>query len=178
MILPLQAILFQFFLLLVSIAVEAIVLQRSLRLAYRTSIEYSASLNLWSCFLGWLLFFILQTSFSEGTRLQLISYVFFNNFFPTFQEGQIAVIMIATISFFLICLIEYKGLDLIQAILQSSQEFPINSEDGSQPPLLATRLKRAIKRADTNKAFVILVANAWSHALILLFLFIRLGWQD
>lgn len=177
MILPLQAILFQFFLLLVSIAVEAIVLQRKLKLAYRTSIEYSASINLLSSILGWLLFFGVQGWVSEGTRLQLISYIFFNNFYTTFQSAQTAIILLTAASFFGICFVEYKGLDLLQAILQSSQESPLQPEEKPPSLFLKNRLKVAIKRADTSKALVILIANAWSHGLILLFLLLRLGWQ-
>lgn len=176
MILPLRAILFQFLLLLVSIAVEAVVLHRKLRLSHRTSIEYAASINLWSSVLGWLFFFIVQANLSKAARLQLISYIFFNNFYQTFQALPTTVIVVAVFSFFLVCYLEYKGLDLLQAILQSSQESQIKKDDQQTLPLLTSRLKKALQRTDTSKALVILLANAWSHVLILLFLFLRLSW--
>ena len=45
-VLPLRAIAFQILCLLIAIAIEAYVLRQTLRLGYKTSVRYAASMNL------------------------------------------------------------------------------------------------------------------------------------
>ena len=72
---PLQAILYQLFVLLLAIALEAFILQKQLNISPRKGVEYAASINLLSVTLGWLIFFNLEQLLPESIRLRLIFFV-------------------------------------------------------------------------------------------------------
>ncbi len=173
MILPLQAILLQFLLLLVSIAIEAVVLHRKLHLAHADSVKYSTSINLLSIVSGWLLFFVFQSQLSETVRLQLISYIFFNSVYLTFESLPAVISVLFTASFFLICLIEYKGLNLLQALLSTSKKSAEEQDSQRSSSVFKNLFRKALRSTNTSNALVILVANAWSHSAILVILFLR-----
>lgn len=172
MVLPLRAILFQLLLLLIAIAIEAVIYHRKLKLPRQTSVEYSISLNLLSTVLGWIAFFMIQTQLSPSVRIQLISRIFFDSFYGTFNVLPMLVILVTVSAFGFIYLVELKGLDLLQALLKTSQSEASKSLK-SKSPFLKTRLKKALRRTSPSQAIVVLLANAWSHAVILSLLFLR-----
>jgi len=172
MVLPLRAILFQLMLLLVTIAIEAVIYHRKLKLSRQTSIEYSTSLNLLSTVLGWVAFFLIQTQLSPSVRIQLISRIFFNSFYGTFDTLPVLVILFTVSTFGFVYFVELKGLDLLQALLKTSRN-DAEASPQSKLPVLTTRLKKALRRTDTSEVIVVLLANAWSHAVVLIFLFLR-----
>ena len=82
-VLPLRAILFQFFFLMVAISIDAVVFYRNVEdLDYKPSVQYASVANLSSTCLGWLIFFGIQPLLPLGLKEQLISYIFFGQFFP------------------------------------------------------------------------------------------------
>lgn len=177
MVLPLRAILFQLMLLLITIAIEAVIYHRKLKLPRQTSVEYSTSLNLLSTVLGWIAFFLIQTQLSPSVRIQLISRIFFNSFYGTFNTLPVFVILVTVSTFGFVYFVELKGLDLLQALLKTSPK-NTSASSKSKSPALKTRLKKAFRRTDTSEAIVVLLANAWSHAVVLIFLFLRSFLQD
>lgn len=117
LVLPLRAVVFQTLLLLISIAIESVVLQRILNISRKTATEYSAILNLLSTFVGWLCFFVIQSIPLKTLQIQLIRYVFYARFvsqdlFSDFQNGfyflltRLCIILVALI-------VELIGLDFL-----------------------------------------------------------------
>lgn len=174
-VLPLQTILFQTIFLLVAIALEARVLHRRLMLTRRTSMEYATSINLLSTIIGWLVFFIAQDLLPQPLKAQLISYIFFDRLLDP-QPANLTLIIAATgiTMFFATFLIKLKGLELLEALLQSAKEQPLSPSPGKTNRLtLSMRLRWAAFRADPNRAAIVLLANAYSHSAIFLLLFLR-----
>jgi hypothetical protein len=188
-VLPLRAIAFQSIFLMLAIALEAIVFFWQLELDYRTSIRYTATLNLLSTIVGWVIFFVVQSFLPEGLRIQLISYFFFERFFPNpWMAGLTPILAVSGLSiFFGVFLVEFGGLELLDRILEkkktakgdekdSKKDSEQDSGKDSKPKENLTRFRSRAEgyvfKSD-NRAYVVLVANALSFTIILLFLFIR-----
>jgi hypothetical protein len=191
-VLPLRAIAFQTIFLMLAIALEAIVFFWQLNLDYRTSIRYTATLNLLSTVVGWLFFFITQALLPEGLRIQLISYFFFERFFPNpWAPGIMPILVVSGLGiFFGVFLLEFLGLDLLERILEkkkpadaakkeeakpekdSGKDSDSDSKPKEKPQRFRRRAEGYVFKSD-NRAYVVLVANSLSFSVILLFLFIR-----
>ena len=126
LVLPLRAVMFQSLLLLISIAIESVVLQRILNISRKTATEYSAILNLLSTFVSWLCFFIIQSIPLKFLQRQLIRYVFYALFvsldlFSDFQNGfyflltRICIILVALI-------VELIGLDFLLNFIAAQEQ--------------------------------------------------------
>lgn len=172
---PVQTILFQVLFLLIAIALEARVLYRRLRVSRKTSIEYAISINLLAAVIGWLSFFIIQNLLPQPFRGQIISFIFFDRFLTPSPENLTVLIASTGVVIFLgAFIIKLKGLQLLEALLQTS-----STPKPSPPPQkrrrlgLADRLEQAVAHTDPNQAIVVLLANAYSHSAILLILFLR-----
>jgi hypothetical protein len=174
-VLPLQTILFQVIFLLVAIALEARVFHKRLRITRRTSVEYATSINLLTASLGWLAFFILQNFLPQPLKAQLLSYIFFDRLLEPLPENLTLIIVSCGMAvFFGAFLVKLKGLEILEALLQSSQEPQQEDIPSERRQLsLAARLNRAALQTDPNHATVVLLANAYSHSVILLLLFVR-----
>jgi hypothetical protein len=188
-VLPLRAVSFQIVLLMIAIALEAIVFFWQLGLDYRTSVRYTATLNLLSTVVGWVVFFIVQAIVPEGLRIQLISYFFFERFFPNpWAAGIVPIVAVTSLGiFFSVFLLEFGGLELLERILEkkkpkaddkkdSEKKPDSDSGEDPKPKEKIARFRRPaegyIFRTD-NRAYVVLMANSLSFSAILLFLFIR-----
>ena len=177
MILPLKAFAFQLLFILVAITVEGMVLHRQLKLQRRASMQYSASLNLFSTVFGWLIFFAivaLLSNFSGGIlKQQLISYILFNQFFSEiWQQGMnTLLVVLALLTFFGTFLVELNALFILETILG------IHWDTGPSQADMLNSLNRYVPyqqpRHFQNRAYAILVANACSYSVILLILLIR-----
>ncbi len=174
-VLPLQTILFQTLFLLVAIALEARVFHKRLRIPRKTSMEYATSINLLTATLGWLIFFAVQDSLPQPLKNQLISYIFFDRPLPSQSQGLNLIVVSAAIAmFFAAFVIKLKGLELLQALLRTSEpEQPSKTPDRRRRLAFADRMNQAITDTDTNQAAVVLLANAYSNSAILLILFLR-----
>ncbi|MCS6812763.1 MAG: hypothetical protein NZ772_04225 [Cyanobacteria bacterium] len=183
---PIKAILFQVLFLMVAIATESVVLHWRLGLQRRTSVRYAASLNLFSTFIGWLLFFTivgwLPTVFSGNLEQQLISYILFDQFFVSdWQENMNTLIVIgAVLTFFGTFLVEINGLILLEIILgirklafsQAPEAVSTNAEL-EVAKLSRYRIPDRASLVSSEKAYAILIANALSYTLIMLILVVR-----
>jgi hypothetical protein len=177
-VLPLQTILFQLLFLLVAIALEARVLYRRLRISRKASIKYATSINLLATVSGWLVFFILVTQknlLPLDLKDQIVSYIFFDRFL-TPLPGNFYLILIATVIVIFFCafVIKLKGLQLLEACLETSTaKKPLLPPDKQSSDTFQDRLERAIVRTDPNQAATIFLANAYSNSAIFLLLFLR-----
>jgi hypothetical protein len=174
-VLPLQTILFQVLFLFVAIALEARVFHRRLRLTRKHSVQYATSINLLTAVIGWVVFFIVQDVLPPDLKSQLIGYIFFDRLFTPRPPGLNLTIAMAGIGmFFAAFVIKLKGLELLDAIVRTSNEWqtsPLSSDNRQSG--LAVRLRRAALQTNPNNAMVVLLANAYSHSAILLLLFLR-----
>ncbi len=180
---PIQTILFQTIFLLVAIALEARVLQRKLYLTRRRSIEYATSINLLAVVLGWFGFFLLQEWLPQPLKLELLTFIFFDRFLEQ-QPHNLLLMIVSTgiVIFFSAFIIKLKGLQLLEALLETAPEKNI-TEDQEKEALklprnrrrkgLSERLDQAVTRTDPTQATAVLLANAYSHSAILLILALR-----
>ncbi|MBW4650451.1 MAG: hypothetical protein KME06_17450 [Kastovskya adunca ATA6-11-RM4] len=176
---PIPMILFHTLFLLVTIAIEGSVFHRKFKLTRKTSIEYAISLNLYITVIGWLSFFYMQGVIPQSLKVQLFSYIFFDNTLrPTPQNFDITIILMGLGIFFATFFFKLKMLDLLQAFLLSSEEnVEISTTQSSQKhrPRLSDRLNDALKEAAPSEATVILLSTAVSYSAISILLLIRLS---
>lgn len=178
-VLPLRAILFQLLFLTVAIAIEAAILQKRLDLSPRTSVEYAASMNLLSTVIGWLLFFNLEALLPSPLRAQLISFILFDHFLASSGSYSMNTLLTlgALVTFFGTFLLELKGLDLLEILLQVQQSQPHQEAPPYREPgggSASHRLfRQEVASINRSRAATILLANACSYSAILLLLLSR-----
>lgn len=188
-ILPLRAIVLQTLLLMMAIVLEAMVLRQQLRLGYRTSMQYAATLNLLATSLGWVAFLAIEALLPVALRSQVISYVFFNRFYLNGWRDVLPVVVVVTAiaAFFVTYWIKLQGLTWLQRLLG---QLPLEPEP--VPLLSASRRQRYerarrgqtvdVLRGNSPRALAVLQANAASFTAILVVLLLVtqagvLGWQ-
>lgn len=171
-ILPLRAIVFQMLFLLVTIALEGLVFFKNLNLDYKTSMRYAAVLNLFSTFLGWVIFFEINLFLPEDVQRQFISYIFFDRFFPNPWFAAVTpIIVITSLAIFIgTFLVELNGLELLEYLLEKTKDSQAPTEHIAR---FQGRRDQIIRFQANTKAYTILVANAASFSAILLLLIIR-----
>ena len=177
-VLPLRAIAFQGLFLLLAIALEAVILHQRLSLDIKTSVRYSTSMNLFSTFLGWIMFFIIQPLLPEDLRIQLISFFFFERFFPNLLANSIApsVILLALLIFLGVVFVELQGLNQLERLLGKHPQ-----DDDS---IIKNRVPQRFQRLQgssflfkkNDRTYTILLANSISFSFVLFVLFVR--WAD
>ncbi|NES72420.1 MAG: hypothetical protein F6K24_48105 [Okeania sp. SIO2D1] len=173
-VIPIPTILLQSLLLMCAIALEATVLRNQLLMSKKTSIEYSIAMNLFSAAFGWMAFLYLQGVMPEKFQLQLIDLVLFGQFpINAYQQGNFEQLLIfaGIISFFVVCAIEYKVIDLLQAMLEpplGSGSDLVDKSDQPPPALVkANKTKMASKRIDTRKLTTVFWANLFSTTVLI-----------
>lgn len=175
LVLPIPTFAFQTLLLLITVAVEAIVLQRNLGLNQKSSVEYSLSLNLISSGIGWLIFFYIQSVLSPGLKSQVLSYIFFNWLDIDSSQYFSLIFCLALIIFGFVFLIEWQGFNLLQFIFKLSPDQQIiesiRSIEITRPSLTGNNTNSWM-HGQLHKASVILLANACSHLIVLMVLFL------
>ncbi|MBW4582724.1 MAG: hypothetical protein KME42_24400 [Tildeniella nuda ZEHNDER 1965/U140] len=173
-ILPLRAVVFQILFLLIAIALEALVFYRTLSLDYKTSMQYAVSVNLLSTFVGWLCFFIGQPFLPLAWRVQLISFIFFEQFYADPMLLNVApVLIILTLGMFLgTFLIKLKGLDFLELLLEKNEK--PSSAIEAKPLRFRRQQKPLVGFRSNSRIYAVLVANAVSFSVILVLLFLRL----
>ncbi|MEA5471040.1 filament integrity protein FraC [Spirulina sp. 06S082] len=170
--LPIPLVILQLLTLSIGISIEAIVLQQKLRLTRKQSIEFSISINLLSTIILWFVFFIFQNIAPESERLHLIGIIFFNNFNEMNRWIHVYPVLaiILVMIFALTIVIEFKGLQLLEAFLKSSAEQDDEAEQESVS--FMNRINTAIIQADANTIATIFQANLLSNSIIALLIII------
>jgi hypothetical protein len=173
-VLPLRAILFQFLFLMVAIAIESQVLYRNLDLTQKTSVKYAATINLFSVVVGWYAFFLGQHFLPREFRIQMISYIFFEQFLPQVGLEMIVplVVMLAFVGFMGTFLLKMLSLNLLERLLGVTHESKMTPLANEQ-----VRFRRRQQRLRgvriNSRAYAVLVANTLSFCAILFLLFVR-----
>lgn len=172
-VLPIPTIILQILLLLVAIAIESAALQRMLRIGYKTSVEYSITVNLLSSSLGWILFLYLQALIPEGLRTKLFNYILFAQF-DTLQAhiNFSLTIFWIFVTFLTVCFIEWQGLNLLQFVVHFNPGQLQQERQKYGRPSLRKKPKVNLTYSQTKRASVILIANIFSHTAVLIILFL------
>jgi len=175
-VLPLRAVVFQFLFLLMAIAIEAVVFYRILNLDYKTSMQYSATVNLLSTVLGWLIFFNVQALLPEALRSQLISYIFFERFFAMWTVSVAPILVVLSLAMFLgTFLVKLKGLEFLEKILEKTEkEKEGEVKPDIKPGRFRSRKNQAVGFKVNSRPYAVLLANACSFSAILFLLVVRL----
>lgn len=173
-VLPLRAILLQILFLTIAIAIESFVLHRKLYLSRRTSIEYAASLNLFSTIFGWAIFFLVNPFLGIVFQHEIINYILFGRF-ATLEFSLIRiwldVLAFMLFTFLLIFSVERSGL----YFLLDFSTLNINNPFQKRVSETTDRQKQPASGgyiSNRTKSNIILLANVYSQSLILLILFI------
>lgn len=180
-VLPLRAIAFQCVFLLVAIALEAAVLRQQLKLGYKVSMQYAASLNLFATSLGWLTFLGLEPLAPEPLRTQIMSYVLFNRFYDNIWRSNMPIVIVVAglVCFFATFWVKNQGLEWLMRILGTAPAREPSTPDviASMPRKERYELARQGRnpRGSTNSThtLAVLQANALSFSAIVLLLLLR-----
>lgn len=169
-VLPIPIIVFQLLALLLSIAIEAYIFSRQLVLTHRECIQYSAAINLLSAIAVWLFGFVMQALMPPSAKLQLISYILLGRFYNIENQTlfNFVIVLLLLFLFFLVCFVEFKGLDFLEMIFSDWPELA-TTEERIQ---FWQRLMIAVTYTDPEKITAIFWANAASNSVILLVLLI------
>lgn len=178
---PIKAIIFQVLFLMVAIALEAMVLRQRLRLGYKVSIQYAATLNFLATGIGWMVFLGLEPFAPPELRTQVISFIFFNRFYDNdwSQTVGVTVLLAGLIMFFATLWLKLNGLKWLMQLL----ELPLAEDEQRKVPILSRRekyrkarkreLASAYQQPMPNRAIAVLHANALSFTVILVLLALR-----
>lgn len=177
-VLPLRAIAFQSLLLLVAILLEAIILRQRLRIDYRPSVQYAATLNLLATSLGWLTFLSVEPLLPEPLRTQVMSYVLFNRFYLNewMENLPIVLVFVGIAAFFATLWIKILALEwLLKVLGMKPVEEPVSEKTMTRKERydLARRGRQAKGSGTSIRTVAVLEANALSFTAILLLLLLR-----
>ena len=167
-VLPLRAVAFQLLFLLMAIAIEGAVLNQRLELGRKLSMQYSATVNLFSTVVGWMVFFTVEPWLPREARELLIEYVFFG-----IRSIPGSVIVAGFAMFVATFLLKLQAIELLEGILGTSTK-PVVEK--TEPGKFRGR-KRQIERQfnnEPNRPLAVLWANAFSFTAIVMILAIRL----
>ncbi|MGB3262652.1 MAG: filament integrity protein FraC [Microcoleus sp.] len=163
---PFRTVLVQVLIVFLAIAIESWFLQKLLKLGPKTSVEYTAILNLGCTCVGWLVFFGIESVLPKDLREQLIGYILLGgnpNIYPTITT--IAVLLLA-ITF----LVKWQGLAIIE-------NWVLGNKKASKPQFLGppTLTRRPIKKTFqvTTQFGAVLIAHTVSNFVILTVLFLQ-----
>lgn len=166
-VLPLRAFLSQILILWLAIAIESWFFQKSLMLSPKTSVEYTAVINLFSTCIGWLTFFVWESFLSKGEVELLMGYILLGQWHPVSALLILAAFLVYTISF----LGKWKGLEILKFLLLQT-----NQNNSAMPvPIASRNLVRSQKKSPQGftQFGVLLIAHTCSHCVILLVLYLE-----
>jgi hypothetical protein len=173
-ILPLRAIAFQSLFLMVAIVLEALVLWRVLGASEnwqrKTCIQYAATVNLLSTWVGWMVFFIAEPLLPSDWHSALIGYVFFD-----FKSIPPTLIGVGLIIFLATFLLKWQGIEWLELLLKGKPTPPPDSPDVIK---FKGRNERETFTIVASRPLAVLWANASSFSAITLLLAIRMMWSN
>ncbi|MBW4431821.1 MAG: filament integrity protein fraC [Pelatocladus maniniholoensis HA4357-MV3] len=162
---PIGAILFSFLFLLVSIPLEAYILNSVLKFDKRTSSFYAICMNLFSNVVGWIIFFWIEPFLSIRLRTSLMNLIFFDQILPSMINLMILTAFIVFFGTFVV-----KSLILRLALISMTDFWKRQDESDAQKVLSRREFKM---RLQTKNIFTnVLIANALSYTAVVLILFL------
>jgi hypothetical protein len=163
---PFRTVLVQMLIVFLAIAIESWFLQKLLKLAPRSSVEYTAILNLSCTCVGWLVFFGIESVLPKDLREQLIDYMILGRGQDIYTAITAIAVLVLSITFFA----KWQGLELIQNVAAG-----IKKETKPQfigPPTLTKRPPQ--KSFQVTTVFgAVLIAHTVSNCVILTVLFLQ-----
>ncbi|MCX7592945.1 MAG: filament integrity protein fraC [Fischerella sp.] len=163
-VIPLGAILFCFLLLLVSIPIEAYVLNMSLNFDKKTSSFYSMCMNLFSNVIGWSIFFLIEPFATTRFKSNLLNLIFFKRILPNTINLNILMAFIIFFGTFII-----KSFILRVAIVSLTDFWKKTPE--SAPHKFYARRSFRMKLQSKNIFTTVLIANSLSYTAVLIITF-------
>ncbi|MFB2769913.1 filament integrity protein FraC [Pelatocladus sp. BLCC-F211] len=162
---PLGAILFSFLFLLISIPLEAYILNSVLKFDKKTSSFYAICMNLFSNVVGWIIFFLIEPFMSIRLKTGLMNLIFFDQILPSIINLMILTAFIVFFGTFLV-----KSFILRAALISLTDFWKKQDESDSQKVLSRREFKM---RLQTKNIFTsVLIANALSYTAVVLILFL------
>ena len=158
-ILPLRAIVCEFLILLVVIAIESFVFQIRLNFIPKVSVEYATIINLISTCVGWILFFYAVSLLPDILEKQLVAYLLFGKIGPLYP----LMILFIAMSFLISLIVKFMGFNFCESLWTEKNKNQITSINISQ----------ALSGLRTPKFLVITLAHTCSHLTIVLILFLQ-----
>ncbi|TFI55518.1 filament integrity protein fraC [Mastigocladus laminosus UU774] len=162
---PLGAILFSFLFLLISIPLEAYILNSVLKFDKKTSSFYAICMNLFSNVVGWIIFFWIEPFLSVRLRTSLMNLIFFDQILPSMINLMILTAFIVFFGTFVV-----KSFILRIALISLTDFWKKQDESDIQNVLSRRQFKM---RLQTKNIFTsVLIANALSYTAVVLILFL------
>ncbi len=167
-VLPLRAIAFQLLFLFMAIAIEAAVLNQRLNLGRKVSMQYSATINLLSTVIGWMVLFGVEPWLPTAARELLIEYVFFG-----IRSIPSEVILVGFTMFVMTFALKLQGIELLEVLLEKSTK-PVAKD--VEPGKFRGRKRQSDREFNNepNRPLAVLWANAFSFTAIVMILAIRI----
>ncbi|RAM51016.1 MAG: filament integrity protein fraC [Hapalosiphonaceae cyanobacterium JJU2] len=162
---PLGAILFSFLFLLISIPLEAYILNSVLKFDKKTSSFYAICMNLFSNVVGWIVFFWIEPFLSARLRTSLMNLIFFDQILPSMINLMILTAFIVFFGTFVV-----KSF-ILRIALISLTDFWKKQDESEMQKILSRRQFKM--RLQTKNIFTsVLIANALSYTAVVLILFL------
>ncbi|MBD1824083.1 hypothetical protein H6F51_16500 [Cyanobacteria bacterium FACHB-DQ100] len=165
-VLPLRAILYQLFFIVLAIAVEAIVLQFYLGIGKKSSIQYASTANLFSTVVGWLVFFSSDRWLPQPWQQQLMNYIFLDEI-----SNYSLLVVIAFVTFLGTFVVKLQSLNWLDLILENKPTSVMEVRDRTK--FQGKSAQRQAFQEVPSRALAVLLANSASFALIALIILIR-----
>ncbi len=163
---PFRTVLVQILIMFLAIAIESWFLQKLLKLGPKTSVEYTAILNLACTCVGWLVFFGIESVLSKDLRERLIGYILLGGGQDIYGPITMIAVSVLAITF----LAKWQGLQIVENMVAGNKK-------ASKPQFLgpATLTRRPPKKTFqvTTQFGGVLIAHTVSNFVILTVLFLQ-----
>ena len=130
--------------------------------------QYSATVNLLSTVVGWIVFFTVESWLPNAARQILVEYVFFG-----IRSVQPTVYLIGFAAFVVTFALKLQGIELLELILEKNT-LPAIEESKSSRKFQGRKKQSELSAEDQpNRPMAVLWANAFSFVAITVILIIR-----
>ncbi|MEG5172109.1 filament integrity protein FraC [Microcoleus sp. B3-D7] len=163
---PFRTVLVQILIMFLAIAIESWFLQKLLKLGPKTSIEYTAILNLSCTCVGWLVFFGIESVLSKELREQLIGYILLGRADNVYAPITMIALSVLAVTF----LAKWQGLEFIENMVSGNKK--ASKPQFLGPPTLTRRPTKKTFQVTTQFGGI-LIAHTVSNIVILTVLFLQ-----
>ncbi|MEG3907008.1 MULTISPECIES: filament integrity protein FraC [unclassified Microcoleus] len=163
---PFRTVLVQILIMFLAIAIESWFLQKLLKLGPKTSIEYTAILNLSCTCVGWLVFFGIESVLSKELREQLIGYILLGRGDNVYAPITMIALSVLAVTF----LAKWQGLEFIENMVSGNKK--ASKPQFLGPPTLTRRPPKKTFQVTTQFGGI-LIAHTVSNIVILTVLFLQ-----
>lgn len=163
---PFRTVLVQILIMFLAIAIESWFLQKLLKLGPKTSVEYTAILNLSCTCIGWLVFFGIESVISKDLRERLIGYILLGGGPDIYPAITLIAVSVLAVTF----LAKWQGLEIIENLVSGNKK--ASKPQFLGPPTLTRRPHKKTFQVTTQFGGI-LIAHTVSNFVILTVLFLQ-----